>query len=418
MAIQYIGARYVPKFYQNPNTGDMTWKSGNGYEALTVVTYQGDTYTSKKPVPSSVGNPAANSDFWAKTGNFNAALQALQNEVDNIENVEIPDINNRLNSLLERNVIFVGDSYSVGSASTIHYPEVVASSMGLDNSHYHVLGHSGWGFANSDFYNLISSYAGDRDAITDIVVLGGLNDAAKLDDTLTDGQLMNLIETFVNYCKSEFTNAKIWIGVLGWSKSISNASSSVRHYNRMEKCYARGTQWGAIYLDGFMPIAHDYNILSNDETHPNDNGQLRIGRALASKLMGGDMRSNTTQLDITLTSSQSTSQLPSVCFQNADNENVYLFLLGTIEFTSAISFSLHQQRNILTMSDGYINSGNLGSFMPVLVEVTDDNNNTTWEEGRLTFSGKNIAISFVSFTGSVRKIKFSATTLTINIYTA
>lgn len=81
METQYIGARYVPKFYENPDTGDMTWKSGVGYEGLTVVTWMDDTFTSKKPVPSTVGNPADNREYWAKTSNFNAALEALQNTV-------------------------------------------------------------------------------------------------------------------------------------------------------------------------------------------------------------------------------------------------------------------------------------------------------------------------------------------------
>ena len=84
--LQYIGARYVPKFYENSlDPSSMEWESGHGYEALTVVTYNSDTYTSKIPVPSNVGNPAGNPTYWAKTADFNAALVSLQNEITQIE---------------------------------------------------------------------------------------------------------------------------------------------------------------------------------------------------------------------------------------------------------------------------------------------------------------------------------------------
>ena len=83
--LQYIGARYVPILFTNPDDQTCDWKAGVTYEALTIVTYNDDSYTSKKAVPESVGNPADNPEYWVKTGNFNASLIALQNEVNSIE---------------------------------------------------------------------------------------------------------------------------------------------------------------------------------------------------------------------------------------------------------------------------------------------------------------------------------------------
>lgn len=84
--LQYIGARYVPKFYLNPDypapdQRNNDWKSGVDYEALTIVTYNNDSYTSKKPVPAEIGNPADNVEYWACTTKYTAALQALQTTV-------------------------------------------------------------------------------------------------------------------------------------------------------------------------------------------------------------------------------------------------------------------------------------------------------------------------------------------------
>lgn len=84
---QYIGARYVPKFYENPDDGSNNWKSGQEYEPLTIVTYQGNSYTSKKPVTQNVGNPADNPAYWAETGNYNASITALQNAVSALSGV-------------------------------------------------------------------------------------------------------------------------------------------------------------------------------------------------------------------------------------------------------------------------------------------------------------------------------------------
>lgn len=83
--LQYIGARYVPKFYLNPDDSSNDWKSGVLYEALTIVTYNNDSYTSKITVPASVGNPADNPQYWACTTKYTAALQALQTIVQNLE---------------------------------------------------------------------------------------------------------------------------------------------------------------------------------------------------------------------------------------------------------------------------------------------------------------------------------------------
>lgn len=71
MAIRnYVGARYVPKF-ANP----VEWQANTSYEAMVIVTYNNASYTSKVPVPPTVGNPAENSNYWALTGNYNAQVE-------------------------------------------------------------------------------------------------------------------------------------------------------------------------------------------------------------------------------------------------------------------------------------------------------------------------------------------------------
>lgn len=77
---QYIGARYVPKFYVN-GSGTSEWTANTAYEALTIVTRNGNSYTSKIPVPASVGAPENNAAYWVSTGIYNQQVEAYRQEV-------------------------------------------------------------------------------------------------------------------------------------------------------------------------------------------------------------------------------------------------------------------------------------------------------------------------------------------------
>ena len=71
---EYIGARYVPLF-----ADPLTWDSTKTYEPLTVVMYQGNSYTSRQSVPA--GIEITNESYWAQTGNYNAQIEAYRQEV-------------------------------------------------------------------------------------------------------------------------------------------------------------------------------------------------------------------------------------------------------------------------------------------------------------------------------------------------
>lgn len=93
---QYIGARYVPKFFQGV-AGSPEWVAGLAYEALTIVTYLGNSFTSKVPVPAGVGNPADNPDYWANTGNLNPQLNAIRDQLTQLQNSIINPTNGFIN---------------------------------------------------------------------------------------------------------------------------------------------------------------------------------------------------------------------------------------------------------------------------------------------------------------------------------
>lgn len=76
----YVGHRYVPKIIGE-------WNKLETYEGLSIVTYQGASYTSKKRVPA--GIDILNEEYWTVTGNYNAQVDQYRQDVrDMKEEVE------------------------------------------------------------------------------------------------------------------------------------------------------------------------------------------------------------------------------------------------------------------------------------------------------------------------------------------
>ena len=103
---RYIGARYVPIFAG-------AWDNTQEYEPLTIVSYQGDSYTSRGYVPTGIA--ITNTQYWAKTGDFNQQVANMQQQlaslqqqmssvvsdtIDDIEWTEIP-LNNEQSTFVK-----------------------------------------------------------------------------------------------------------------------------------------------------------------------------------------------------------------------------------------------------------------------------------------------------------------------------
>lgn len=123
---QYVGARYVPKIMGE-------WNKALQYEALSVVTYMGNSFTSKVPVPANV--EINNTDYWVNTANYNAQVEEYRKvtletkELANKTNTDLQtfkknqtNTNNEINNKIDlttsalnklKNAVFDGDTPSV-----------------------------------------------------------------------------------------------------------------------------------------------------------------------------------------------------------------------------------------------------------------------------------------------------------------
>lgn len=71
----YTGMRYVPIIGRR-GENSAAWDNSEPYEPLTIVTYNNESYTSRQFVPAAAD--IADTDYWVKTGAYNAQIVALQ----------------------------------------------------------------------------------------------------------------------------------------------------------------------------------------------------------------------------------------------------------------------------------------------------------------------------------------------------
>lgn len=87
----YVGHRYVPLI-----VGE--WDKQETYEGLSIVTFEGTSYTSKKRVP--VGIDILDEEYWVVTGNYNAQIEEYRKDVREMKGYidnEIVTVNENIN---------------------------------------------------------------------------------------------------------------------------------------------------------------------------------------------------------------------------------------------------------------------------------------------------------------------------------
>lgn len=288
---QYIGARYVPSFFSDEN-GSTEWKSGIAYEALTIVTYLGNSYTSKKTVP--VGIEITNSEYWILTGNYNSQIEAYREEVEKLKK-----------SLVIKNVLCIGDSYLAYNSQ-----EMETSSWGAflriylgekNNVRLNGLGGSGFvGNAAKTFGDLLTeSYNNmskeERENISDVVVCGGLNDASAIADAKTTmSNVTTAMRTFFTNAISYFPNAKIHVGCIGWmATGFGNRDIYISQLRNIVEVYRKAPNYSTAgkvsYLNGveYVMAGLPSNYYKADLIHPTASASNELGIAIYNALLSG-----------------------------------------------------------------------------------------------------------------------------------
>lgn len=230
MVRQYIGARYVPKFYEN-SAGTAEWRSGVIYEPLTIVTWNGNSYTSKKTVPAEIGDPSANPSYWVATGIFNQQVESLREDLETLSGVvdsntqQIGNMEPRLSRIDDRKVIFIGDSFcdgNVGGSGLSHgiYSVFTVRASLTDGVNAKLYSKGGAGFiANAQgktFMDLamdaVADGSFDADEVSDIIIATAGNDGGQ-----SMGDINSAKNAVFDYLHANYPYATIYIAVVGGS---------------------------------------------------------------------------------------------------------------------------------------------------------------------------------------------------------
>lgn len=297
MAIkQYIGARYVPKF-----ATPIEWQENTAYEGMTIVTYNNSSYTSKKSVPTTVGIPPQNDEYWALTGNYNAQVEEYRQDtltyketVDTLKTeteTNFSNLTKPTNDIHKRTFLLMGDSYSGGysPSSTEEKGWSYWCKQYLENKGFECYISSdirttpyGTAFYGPKTYTMqLEQTVVDKPEIvnaniTDIVIYTGTNDSGYTTDQINSG-----IQEFVNKAKEYFPYATIKIGYF----SSGYGTSNIECIHNFEKC----GQYGCVFIDGSQFLCSLKKYVDTDNVHLTQDGYKFYSDYLVQGAIDGHM---------------------------------------------------------------------------------------------------------------------------------
>lgn len=310
---QYVGARYVPVF-----ADPLKWSDQREYEPLTIVIYQGNSYTSMQSVP--VGVDINNTAYWAQTGNYNAQIEAYRQEVltydgritananaiaaetqaringDNALALRIDSLSKQTPVQNEngRNAVFIGDSFM---APTESYPQKLAyftaQLMGWTMYNY-AYGGSGWvdeAGAAMNFYHQIQKAAQQISipvADVDYIVIGGGFNDWNDPTPLTYNQLYSAAIQTIKEARVQFPNAQI----IAIPMMFRNYGVDIHMHDLYSAIVAGIAASGVavkVIKDAYMWQLGFKNV---DGVHPTVELYKIMAQYVASKVMGGDVKTS------------------------------------------------------------------------------------------------------------------------------
>lgn len=328
---QYVGARYVPVF-----ADPLEWSDTIGYEPLTVVLHEGNSYTSRQSVP--VGIDIGNTTYWAETGNYNAQIEAYRQEVlaydgritananaiaaetqaresevaeamadiaaetqaringDNALALRIDSLSKQTPVQNEngRNAVFIGDSFM---APTTSYPQKLAyftaQLMGWTMYNY-AYGGSGWvdeAGAAMNFYHQIQKAAQQISipvADVDYIVIGGGYNDWNDPTPLTYNQLYSAAIQTIKEARAQFPNAQI-IAIPMMFRNYGVDTHMHDLYSAIVAGIAASGVAVKVIKDAYMWQLGFKNV---DGVHPTVDLYKIMAQYVASKVMGGDVKTS------------------------------------------------------------------------------------------------------------------------------
>ena len=287
---QYVGARYVPVF-ANP----LEWSDTREYEPLTIVTYQGNSYTSMQYVPTSIS--IADTAYWALTGNFNAQVEAYRAEVrafdDRINanaaaiSANTAAISANAAAIAQENtdrttnvMLAFGDSYGVDTISQGPvWCEITANKLQATELHNYCVGGATFNTTKEkNFFVQVDkaiSEIKNPEYVKYVGIVGGTNDGSN--------SIADAIVSLVAKINSAFPNAVIGIGLNASKQDILSYGAKQK---RIAALNLNGNFDTPVFIDSVVYAQLANGCMMDDNIHPTAKGSNRIGTLMTCVLKG------------------------------------------------------------------------------------------------------------------------------------
>ena len=274
--------------------------------------------------------------------------------------LNIQTLQTQMSLLNNKKVIIVGDSYANRDNS---WADRIKSYSGLGDNCV-IKKYSGVGFYttadNKNFGTLVVDnipFTGSE--VTDIIVCGGYND-----QYATYEQLSSAFNSFVTTCKTNYPNAKIYVGFIGWCKpgvedystKIGNLAITRQYYKILSSKYDN-----VYYLNNVEYALHLASEIDSSYFHPTADGQFSLATAIMRAWLTGSCTINSQQVNVTSSvtySSYITSVSNVALYSLIDNGTSKLFNNGEIylafDETTSFTFNNSLHLKIGTLTDGYV----------------------------------------------------------------
>lgn len=347
---QYVGARYVPVF-----ASPLEWSDTREYEPLTIVTYQGNSYTSMQYIPTGIS--IADTAYWALTGNFNAQVEAYRAEVrafDDRINANATAINTNTAAISANtaaisanaaaintnaaaiaqektdrttNVMLAfGDSYGVDTISQGPvWCEITANKLQATELHnYCVSGATFNTTKEKNFFVQVDkaiSEIKNPEYVKYVGIVGGTNDGSN--------SIADAIVSLVAKINSAFPNAVIGIGLNASKQDILSYGAKQK---RIAALNLNGNFATPVFIDSIVYTQLANGCMLDDNIHPTAKGSNRIGTLMTCVLKGaiGSVVATNEAVNPQLISSNLRTFIPSMIGRRIQ-------YIGSIDTTSSTS---------------------------------------------------------------------------------
>ena len=338
---EYVGARYVPLFANPPE-----WNDTRGYEPLTIVLHQGNSFTSTQYVPTGVD--IKNTKYWLETGNWNAQIEAYREEVfrfdgritQNADDIKTnkaaiadeatarasadtalqqlieseeaarkaadTELNQNLSAAIAaverqnilslykgKNCVWVGDSFTTGVGAdpkTKRVSTVFCNAMGMTEFNYGV-GATGWIWGTTSNTPYITQVQNAYDAMTQeqrentaMVVLPGTS------TDVSHGSSSKQIGAAATLCAKKasdlFPKAVIYVIPMIWDKALFTYTAYDATVEICDQINKAAIPRVKMDEDSYTWLLGRYEFYTSDNVHPNNNGYAVWASKMISSILG------------------------------------------------------------------------------------------------------------------------------------